>query len=291
MATVRIEPRDATAQINGLNLHYLDWGGEGLSPFVALHGFSAQAHYWDSTAAALHADYHVFALDQRGHGDSDWAQDYGPATMPADLTAFVDQLGLDRFVLIGHSMGGGVAYRFAVEQPQRLERLIIVDAGLPSPDRPPLPNRDNSVTRSLSQEYFDDEDAVVAHLQRQSPHASTERIRGVVGQWFRRLPDGRYTFKFDRRLRDRLGGSPEAVEQFRQQARELRERVKTITCPTLLVRGGNSDILSQEAAEETVAALPNATLAVVPNTGHNIPSDDPRAFRSLIREWLGLAPL
>src|SRR6185312_1803650 len=94
MATVRIEPRDATARVNGLNLHYLDWGGDGLPPFVALHGFSAQAHYWDSLAAALHADYHVYALDQRGHGDSDWADDYGPETMPADLTAFVDGLKL-----------------------------------------------------------------------------------------------------------------------------------------------------------------------------------------------------
>jgi esterase len=291
MATVRIEPRDATARVNGLKLHYLDWGGEGLPPFVALHGFSAQAHYWDSLAAALHADYHVYALDQRGHGDSDWADDYGPETMPADLTDFVDALKIDRFVLIGHSMGGGVAFRFAVEQPQRLERLIIVDSGLPSPDRPPLPDRDNSVTRSLQQESFDDEDAVVAFLQSQSPNVPIERIRAVLGQWFRRQPDGRYTRKFDPKLRNRLAGSADALEQFRRQARELRGKVGAISCPTLLVRGGASDILSQEAAEETVAALPNATLVVVPGAGHNVPSDNPRAFRAIVRDWLGLGAL
>ena len=288
MTTTHIEPRDADATVNGLRLHYLDWGEEGRPPLVLLHGFSAMAHFWDGFAAKMRQDYHVYALDQRGHGDSDWADAYPPEAMPSDLAAFVDQLGLERFVLVGHSMGGGVAFRYAADHPERVERLIIVDSGLPSPDRPRLPNRDNSVQRSLAQETFESEDAVVAHLQGQTPRASEKRIRAAIPTWFRRLPDGRFTRKFDPKLRDRFNGSAEQVEEMRQQARDLRARVGRITCPTLVVRGGNSDILSPEAAQDTVDALPNATLVTVPNTGHNIPTDDPRGFRNAVRVWLGL---
>jgi esterase len=283
-----IEPADAEITNDGVRLRYLDWGEAGRPPLVLLHGFSAHAHYWDGFAAKMRGDYHVYALDQRGHGDSDWADDYGPDAMPGDLAALVDHLGLGRFSLVGHSMGGGVAFRYAAAHPERLERLVIVDSALPSPDRPPMPNRDNSVTRSLAQETFDDEDAAVAHFQRLNPRAPEDRIRTAVRQSFRALPDGRYTYKFDPKLRNRLRGSADEVGAFRRQARELRERVARITCPTLLVRGEHSDILSPEVAEETVAALPNATLVTVPTTGHNVPTDDARAFRNAVRDWLGL---
>src|SRR5262249_10582943 len=152
----------------------------------------------------MRGDYHVYALDQRGHGDSAWTDTYPPEAMPADFAAFADHLGLETFTLVGHSMGGGVAFRYAAEHPERIARLIIVDAALPSPNRPPLPNRDSSVTRSLAQEFYDSEDAAVAHFQRLNPRAAPDRIRVAVRQSFRALPDGRYTYKFDPKLRNRL---------------------------------------------------------------------------------------
>jgi esterase len=291
MTTERIVPKDGYAEINGLRLHYMDWGAQGdaaaLPPFVLLHGFSAHARYWDSFAAHMHDRYHVYALDQRGHGDSEWAEEYPPESMPSDMAAFVDGLGLDRFVLMGHSMGGGVAFRYTVEHPERVEKLIIVDSALPNPNRVMAPNPNNSVQRSLAKDMFDSEDEVVAHLMRQSPKASEERIRQVLPLWFRRTDHGRYTFKFDPALRNRMSGTPEALDRMRRAAEQLRTQVHRITCPTLVLRGGNSDILSPEAAEETVAALPNATLVTIPNTGHNIPSDDPRAFREAVKAFLG----
>ena len=289
MTMQRIEPAIKHANVNGLRLHYVDWGEEGNPPMVLLHGFSAQARYWDGFAAHMRDAYHVYALDQRGHGDSDWAAEYGPETMPADLAAFVDALGLDRFTIVGHSMGGGVAFRYAADHPDRVERLIIEDSGLPSPDRPPVPNPDNSVQRALAKDVFEDEDAVVAHLLRQSPGVSEERIRQVVPQWYRRLEDGRYTFKFDPALRQRLR-SPADPEQHRRAATELRRKLVAFTSPVLIVRGENSDILSAEAAAETAAVFPNATLVTIPGAGHNVHTDNPRAFRAAVRDWLGLGP-
>ena len=288
MTMQRIEPAVRQAQVNGLRLHYVDWGETGNPPMVLLHGFSAQARYWDGFAVHMRDAYHVYALDQRGHGDSEWAESYGPETMPADLAAFVDGLGIDRFTLVGHSMGGGVAFRYAADHPERIERLIIEDSSLPSPDRPPLPNSDNSVQRALAKDMFEDEEEIVAHLRRQSPGVSEERIRQVLPQWYRRLDDGRYTFKFDPALRQRLRAAAMDPEQYRRSATELREKLKALTCPVLIVRGETSDILSPEAAEDTVAALPNATLVTIPGAGHNVHTENPRAFRAAVRDWLGL---
>ncbi len=287
MTMQRIEPAIKQAQVNGLRLHYVDWGEVGNPPMVLLHGFSAQARYWDGFAVHMRDAYHVYALDQRGHGDSDWAESYGPETMPADLAAFVDGLGLGRVMLVGHSMGGGVAFRYTADHPERVERLIIEDSALPSPDRPPVPNPDNSVQRALAKDMFEDEEAVVAHLLRQSPGAGEERIRQVIPFWYRRLDDGRYTFKFDPALRNRLRG-PADPEEHRRMATALREKLQRFTRPVLLVRGENSDILSPEAAADTIAALPNATLVTVPGAGHNVHTDNPRAFRAAVRDWLGL---
>jgi esterase len=291
MPAERIAPKECDAEINGLKLHYLDWGTEGRPPFVLLHGFSAHARYWDSFAVHMRDDYHVYALDQRGHGDSAWADEYPPESMVSDLDVFVDRLGLQRFVLLGHSMGGGVAFRYAAEHPERVEKLIIVDSALPNPERIAAPNPNNSVQRSLANDQFASEDEVFGHLMRQSPGANPDRVREVIPYWFRRQNDGRYTFKFDPKLRNRIGnGSPEQLEQLRRAATELRSKINRITFPTLLLRGENSDFLSPEAAQETVQALPNATLVTVPHTGHNIPSDDPRAFRAAVKEWLGQIP-
>src|SRR3712207_1259861 len=128
-------------------LSYVDWGEAGHPPMVLLHGFSAQARYWDGFAVHMRDAYHVYALDQRGHGDSDWAGEYPPEAMPSDLAAFVDQRGLERFTIVGHSMGGGVAFRYTADHPDRVERLIIEDSALPLPVRPPVFNPDNSVQR------------------------------------------------------------------------------------------------------------------------------------------------
>lgn len=288
MTTQRIEPTIKDARVNGLRLRYVDWGEVGNPPMVLLHGFSAQARYWDGFAVHMRDAYHVYALDQRGHGDSDWATDYGAETMRSDLVVFLDQLNLDRVTLVGHSMGGGVAFRYAADHPDRIERLIIEDSGLPSPERPPVLNPDNSVQRSLAKDMFEDEDEVVAHLMRQSPGVAEQRIRQVIPTWYRQLDDGRYTFKFDPALRQRLRGAAQDPEQHRRSATELRDKLKALTCPVLIVRGEDSDILSPEAAEETAAAFSRGSLVTIPSAGHNVHTENPRAFRAAVRDWLGL---
>ena len=121
--------RDEYALLNGLRFHYRDWGDPAGRPLVLLHGYTGHSRSWDSFAAAMTGSYRVLALDQRGHGESEWTEDYSPEAMVSDVAAFVKALRLTSFDLLGLSMGGRNAYAYAATQPAGLERLVIVDIG------------------------------------------------------------------------------------------------------------------------------------------------------------------
>ena len=125
------EPVDRTVRVDGMTFHYLEWGQEGNPLVVMLHGGSQQAHSWDFVSLPLSEDFHIIAMDQRGHGDSDWATD-GDYTIEAhqrDIDGFVEALGITGFHLIGHSMGGRNSYVWASRNPDKLRSLVIVDTG------------------------------------------------------------------------------------------------------------------------------------------------------------------
>lgn len=289
MTSARIEPLENSIAVNGVNLHYVDWGNEAKPPLVVLHGFSQQARYWDGFAARMRDDFHVYCLDQRGHGDSDWAEDYGPDAMPNDLLAFADSLGLETFTLVGHSMGGMVSMRFAAFHPERLKALVVVDAGLRLLAGDPVSRQDNSVTRALAKDTFANEEELLAHYATLAPGLDVRRARRAIMHNFRTLPDGRVTYKFDPSLRTRLiAETPEGRERAARTQLEMEARTKGVACPVLILRGEHSDILSRDVANSTAAAFPNGRVVEIPGTTHMIPSDNALAFRTAVREFLGV---
>lgn len=140
---------DRTISLADLTFHYREAGEPTAPPLVLLHALGCDARDWDGIVPALAESYHVLALDQRGHGESARPEHYSFEAMRDDLKAFADALSLERFTLIGHSMGGTVAFLFAEMWPNRIERLIIEDTpppfvnasigGGPIPDEPPSP--------------------------------------------------------------------------------------------------------------------------------------------------------
>src|SRR5215813_15305693 len=122
--------RRRSVVVGGLRLSFLEWGIAGRPVLCCLHGCSAHAHWFDLVAPTLADRFHVISLDQRGHGESQWADPpaYATENFAADLLGFIDALGLARVALVGHSMGGHNAMSFAAWHPDRVSALVIVDS-------------------------------------------------------------------------------------------------------------------------------------------------------------------
>ncbi|GGZ58774.1 alpha/beta fold hydrolase [Streptomyces bluensis] len=128
-------------EVGGIRLAYRVSGPPAAPPVVLLHALGEDATDWEPVVPLLARSRRVYALDLRGHGRSDWPGDYSLELMRADVLRFLDALGLDRVDLIGHSMGGIVAYLLAQDHPQRVTRLVLEDVPVPRPREPNTPTR------------------------------------------------------------------------------------------------------------------------------------------------------
>jgi pimeloyl-ACP methyl ester carboxylesterase len=261
--------RQQAAEARGLRFSYLEWGSRGSPAMVLLHGLTSHAHSWDVFADALQERYHIFALDQRGHGDSQWPDPPAFATdhYVDDLRALSGLWGIDSFVLIGLSMGAHNSLAFAARYPEMVEKLVPVDIG-------PAFRRQANQPIEPPQREFASLDEMFARAREQNPRPTDDMLRYRVEHNARRLPDGRWTFKY----------SPAAPRHW--QPADLWETITTIRCPTLVVRGSESNVLSQEVAEREAAAIPGARLAVIEGSGHPVPLDRPAEFERVVREFL-----
>ncbi len=122
---------DRTISLRDVRLRYLEIGNAASAPLILLHALGREGHDWDDVIPFLVERYHVFALDQRGNGESSRPGNYSFELMRDDLKVFADVLSLERFTLIGHSMGGTVASLFAEKWPERIERLVLEDTTPP----------------------------------------------------------------------------------------------------------------------------------------------------------------
>jgi pimeloyl-ACP methyl ester carboxylesterase len=265
-------------EIGGLRFHYTDWGGDG-PPLVMLHGLSGHARTWDDTAAALSGRYRVLALDQRGHGDTDWAPEYGFAPMVQDLLGFLDALDLREVTLMGLSMGGIVSFVFAAAHPERVSRLVVLDIG------PEIATAGaaNVASALAAKNTFSSEDEAFAQARAGNPRPTDDRLRHRVAHNLRTLPDGTLTLKYDQALRD-----PRNLF-FDLPLEQRWEAWRAVSCPVLLVRGDDSDVLAAEAAQRMLAENPNAALAGVPDCGHSITLDNPAGLLDVVSPWLAAA--
>ena len=278
--TTQVQPQSKTVTANGHTLHYLDWGAVGQPPLLLVHGLRGHAHSWDDVAAALCEDYHVLALDQRGRGDSDWAKDgdYTTGAYIADLAGFCAALNLEKFTLMGHSMGGRNAMAFGGKYPEMLEKLVIVDVG------PTLDSRGSQriadEIKSVPEE-FDSFEAAFAYMNQQNRFSSESVMRRRVQYSTRELPNGKVGWKYDLLIREqrRNGTVPPSDD--------LWPALPNIACPSLIVRGVETDILSAEVAQQMLTTLPNVAMVEIPQAGHMVFEDNPADFIAAVKGFLG----
>lgn len=266
--------RDGSALLNGLGFHYLDWGTPDRPPLLLLHGGAQTAHSWDEVAPDLARDHHVLALDQRGHGDSAWAPagTYRRDDFVADAIAFLDERGWRAATLVALSLGGLNAIACAATHPDRVRGLVVVDV---VPTIAPAGGR--AIRAQLAVRDFASFEEAVERARAFNTRRTRANIEERLRHALRETPEGRWTYKFDPAIGG--GGLESDFER-------LWEQVRRIRCPTMLVRGAESAILTDEGATRFTRELPGAELAVVPAAGHSVMGDNPAGFLAAVRPFL-----
>lgn len=274
------EPTSRFAEINGIKLHYLDWGGSGRRTIVLAHGGSAHAHWWDFVAPELRRLGRVLALDFRGHGRSAWVDppEYGPPAYLKDLVGFLEFLDTP-VVLVGHSMGGELAQRVAARHPHLLEALVIVDSahgGPPMTTR--LIWRWKRRKQGGSRPELESAEAVVARFRLSPPgHMLSREAMGELAlKGAEQLPNGKWAFRFD----------PKTRVWRRRRGDFTKPSLSAIKAPTLLLRGEHSAMVSARIARRMHRGIRGSKLRVISQAYHHVPLDNPQATVSAITEFV-----
>ncbi len=270
-----------------VRLHYLDWGGTG-RPLILLHGLASSARIWDFAAPLLAERFHVFALDQRGHGLSDKPGSYTFAEVTGDLAGFIAALGLERPVIAGHSWGAGVALQFAVDYPETPAAIALIDGGF--------------VERS---EF---EDATWEHAEKmmrppEIDGVPVERFLGFARKWPEIAP--LWSDQLQEMLLSNFEVRKERVyrrlpipdhmkiarEIWEQDTSQLWERVR---CPVLMVPALKESQDPQRDAwtraklqgiETARRVLPEATVVPMEDTIHDVPIQRPKELAQAIIDF------
>ena len=271
-------PTDHSIEINGLNLHYVDWGGSSDRNLLLVHGQGGNAHNWDHVATELRDEFRVVAIDQRGHGDSDHTQEgYAVTAFALDLALFAEVLGLVPYSYCGASLGARNAIAYAGDHPDHLKHLICLDYGPEMSTGSARNQISNSNLRPLGWSSVDD---YVDHVSQQNPRPSADYWRTQAEHGLRLNYAGKYVPKHDPEMfwiNGRFGV---------REVPYLWEQWAKIRCPVLELKGAESDYLSPEIMARMKDHLPALQLVEVPDSGHSIAADNPDFLLRELRRFL-----
>ena len=256
-------------------LHYLEWHPQGRDTLVLLHGNSGNAWWWQPLADAIgNTQFRILALDQRGHGDSQWVRPpaYTPDDYARDLTRFIQSMKLDRPIVAGHSMGGISVIAFAAQFGPLARAAIAIDIAVSS-----TPGRDRFLRRlkRMPTVVYPDRATAIERFRLMPDEGAIPAavIAGIARHSLERTADGRYTLKFDR------------ASFIGSDGLEVRAAIERLAIPTLLIRAGLSRIMSAEATADAARSNPLVRVAVIPDAHHHLPLEAPDALAHAIAQF------
>ena len=270
--TTTVQPESLTIDVRGLRLHYLDWGNADAPPLLLLHGLSGTAPHWQRVAERFTPANHVIALDQRGHGESQWApaaDGYGTDDFVADLEAFVDVLGLERFVLVGHSMGGHNTIAYTSRHPERIVCAVANDI-------PPSMKRDPA---GQAQRFADGQHPVFPDIeawmdeQRKNSEFTPDEMLRLSATRLKEVEGG-----------VQLRSDPNASIYW--APKDLWDEARTIARPILFVRGGRSGVLDAETLQRMDMEIEPARSITLEKSGHNTFFDMEPEFLAIVSDFI-----
>jgi 3-oxoadipate enol-lactonase len=273
-----MRPKDCTTKIDGLMLHYLDWNRESGYPepdeaALLLHGMSGNAHIWDRFASKLASYMRTLALDLRGHGESGWASPpaYKGADYTGDIAGLLDQAGIAHAVIVAHSMSVYHAIRYAVDHPDRVRRMVLIDIEAKGrPEHKMMLNAGGVKPHPV----FTSVEEAVARERRNARHAPDDLLQDFVRHNLRDAESGErstgLTYRYDRAT----------LSEF--DCYDERENLRRIGCRVLLVYGKQSPAVSPLVMDEMARAIPTAEAAGIETAGHLPHLDNPEAFERAV---------
>jgi len=273
-----------------LQLHALLWSDDaGSTPLVFVHGFGHDSHVWDASAPLVAPHYRTLAIDLPGHGDSDRdpQQLYDPLSLSESLECALDALNAERVVLVGHSLGGRVSMHFAIRRPERMAGLVLVDSAPQHDPRGSARIRGETESAEL---VFRSVREYETQLAEHYPATKPAVLAGLARHWLRERDDGMFEPKIDPIFRraERGGRTQQELDAESDAQREmLWDRLPKVECPTLLIRGSASDILSADVSDRLVEdVLPNGHFVEIPRASHSVMLDNPEAFNQALTDFV-----
>jgi len=281
----RLDERTQHLQVNGLRLLCREWGRKDAPPLVLLHGLRGYSGTWRALAAALSDRYRLIAFDQRGRGESDWDphRNYYTDAYLADLEGVVDQLRLERFGLLGHSMGGTTSYVYAERRPERLAALVIEDIAPGSSRSGPGAQRIVKEMQTMPSD-FESWPEARRYWRALRPSLSEAAIAPRVLESLREGPTGRIVWRYDAEGIRQTRVSPDP-----SRILDLWPVVERIRTPTLIIRGEYSDFCPASTVTTICALNPNIRAVSIKDAGHYVHDDAPAEFVTHVSQFL--APL
>jgi pimeloyl-ACP methyl ester carboxylesterase len=268
-------PLPPVARIERGPISALRWGTEPVRA-VFLHGGGQNAHTWDTVVLGLGLP--ALAIDLPGHGRSDWREDgdYGPALNATAVQPVIAELAPNADLVVGMSLGGLTAMRLAVSAPHLVRKLVMIDVTPSAPERHEQMTKAQMGAVALVQgeRSFASFDAMVDATVAASPHRSRESLQRGVFHNAKQLDDGTWTWRYDTfRKGDGFAG--------------LWDDAPVLHTPTTLVRGAKSFFVNDDDAAEFARSAPGfQQVVVVPDAGHSVQGDQPRALVEILRSVL-----
>lgn len=282
-------PTSRFVTANGMRFHYRvrparqSRGESARQPapaLVFLHGIMGHAFEWDAAFDVLTERFQVIALDQRGHGRSDWTRPYTLEMLGDDVAAVVEALGLDDVTLAGHSMGALAAIEAAWRHPERFTRLVTIDI---APDSVSAERAEDMVAwlTSMGEAAYDGMDEPMALWRESNPIAPEPLLRRYVDHALAAGDDGKLRWAYD------AAGLAEAMPTWVDPERRWRA-LSEIAQPTLVVRGESSAFVSRDDAREMARVLPDGSWVELAGASHDMGVQRPDAVAREILAFAGL---
>ena len=242
--------------------------GEG-QPLLILHGLFGHSDNWQTHAKKLAEYYQVILIDQRNHGHSEWSNDFSYDILAEDLHELVEELGLRKIILLGHSMGGKTVMRYAQLHPETIDKLIVVDMGVKAypPHHTDILAGLNKVDLNVVKTRGEVEQILLPYI----PVDGTRQFLLKNLYWKEK---GQLAWRMNVPVLERE--MPEILSAL---------PADNVLVPTLFIRGEKSNYVLDEDFDELEDQFPDSTVVTIPNAGHWVHAEAPEAFVNTVLEF------